>query len=121
WVQDADSYPQQLGRFLADPSLAVANGWSYLDAADLADAIRLAVECDLPGHEVFFLAAADAMGGRDLHESWRAAYPDSGTVPRPLPRPDASPIDCRKAAALLGWRPTRSWRDHLTDDGLPLR
>lgn len=120
WVQDPESYPHQLGRFLADRSLVVANGWSYIDAADLAEAVRLAVECDLPGHEVCFIAAADTMGGRDLYEAWRAAFPDAKTELRPLPRPDASAIDCRRAAELLGWRPTRSWRDYLTPDGRPL-
>jgi hypothetical protein len=35
-------------------------------------------------------------------------------------RPDASGIDTGKAARLLGWRATRSWRDHLTVDGEPL-
>jgi len=79
WVQDAESYPRNLGPFLADWSLVAGNGWSYIDVADLAEAIRLAVECGLPGHEVFFLAAADTMGGRDLYESWRAAFPDAGT------------------------------------------
>jgi nucleoside-diphosphate-sugar epimerase len=120
WVQDAESYPRNLGPFLADRSLVAGNGWSYLDADDLAEAIRRSVECDLPGHEVFFLAAADTIGGRDLHQAWRAAYPQAGTELRPLPRPDASAIDCSRAAARLGWRPARSWRDHLTGDGRPL-
>ena len=30
--------------------------------------------------------------------------------------PDASGISCVKAVRLLGWKPTRSWRDWL-DDG----
>jgi UDP-glucose 4-epimerase len=119
WVQDAESYPRNLGPFLADRSLVAGNGWSYVDAADLAEAIRLAVECDLPGHEVLYLAAADTFG-RDLHEAWRAAFPDSGTELRALPRPDASALDCGRAAQRLGWRPTRSWRDYLTEEGRPL-
>jgi UDP-glucose 4-epimerase len=113
WVQDADSYPRNLGPFLADPSLLSANLWGYVDVADLAEAIRLAVECDLPGHEVFFVAAADNIGGRDMYHAWREAYPTAATELRPLSRPDASPIDCRRAAERLGWRPTRSWRDYL--------
>jgi UDP-glucose 4-epimerase len=120
WVQEAESYADQIGRFIADRSLVAGNGWSYIDAGDLAEAVRLAVECDLPGHEVFFIAADDTMGGRDLYEAWRAAFPDAATELRPLPRPDAAAIDCRRAAELLGWRPTRSWRDYLTPDGRPL-
>lgn len=120
WVQDAGTYPHNLGPYLADRSLLAPNGGSYVDAEDLAEAIRLAVECDLPGHEVFLIAAADTIGGQDLHAAWRAAHPDSHTQLRPVARPDASPLDCRRAAERLGWRPSRSWRDHLTDDGRPL-
>jgi nucleoside-diphosphate-sugar epimerase len=120
WVQDADSYARNLGPFLADRSLVAGNGWSYIDAADLAEAIRLSVECDLPGHEVFYLAAADTFG-RDLHEAFRAAFPGADTELRPLARPDESAINCRRAAERLGWRPTRSWRDYLSEDGKPLQ
>lgn len=32
---------------------------------------------------------------------------------------DASGISCAEAERLLGYRPTRSWRDHLDDQGRP--
>src|SRR5690606_33629471 len=32
-------------------------------------------------------------------------------------RPDASGIWCGKAVRMLGWRPSRSWRDYLDEDG----
>jgi nucleoside-diphosphate-sugar epimerase len=117
WVQNADTYHRNLGPFFADRAKASVTGWSYIDADDLAEAIRLAVESDLPGHEVMCIAAEDTIGGRDLHAAWRMAYPDSTTRLRPVSRPDASGIDTTKARTLLGWRPTRSWRDYLTDDG----
>ena len=119
WVQDAGSYERNLGPLVRDRSAPSVTGWGYVDADDLADAIRLAVECDLPGHEVFYVAAPDTIGGRDLHAAWRAAYPDAPTELRPVSRPDASGIDTSKAARLLGWHATRSWRDHLTDAGEP--
>jgi len=119
WVQNADSYAPNLGPFLRDPAMPSVTGWSYVDVLDLADAIRLAVESDLPGHEVLCVANPDTIGGRDLHEAWRAAYPDSATELRPVPRPDASGIDTRKIERLLGWRAGRSWRDYLTVDGDP--
>jgi nucleoside-diphosphate-sugar epimerase len=49
----------------------------------------------------------------------RAAYPSAETELRPVDRPDASGIDTAKAARLLGWRATRSWRDYLAEDGSP--
>jgi nucleoside-diphosphate-sugar epimerase len=46
----------------------------------------------------------------------REAHGDTVEV-RPLSRPDASGISCAKAERLLGYRPTRSWRDHLDAEG----
>jgi nucleoside-diphosphate-sugar epimerase len=120
WVQDAASYRRNLAPLLRDPAAVSVTGWAYVDADDLAEAIRLAVESDLPGHEVCYVAAPDTVGGRDLAGSWRAAHPDAPTELRPLRRPDASGIDSARAQRLLGWRATRSWRDHLTPDGEPL-
>jgi len=120
WVQNADTYHRNLGPLLADRSRPSVTGWAYIDADDLAEAIRLAVESMLPGHEVMYIAAADTIGSRDLSASWKAAYPQATTTLRPVSRPDASGIDTGKAQNLLGWRPTRSWRDYLTADGEPL-
>jgi nucleoside-diphosphate-sugar epimerase len=118
WVQNAESYHRNLGPIVRDRTPS-RNGWSYVDAADLAEAIRLAVESDLPGHEVLCIGAEDTVGGIHLHDAWRAAFPDSTTELRPVDRPDASGIDIRRARELLGWRPTRSWRDYLMPDGEP--
>ncbi|SHN42756.1 NAD-dependent epimerase/dehydratase family protein [Cryptosporangium aurantiacum] len=119
WVQNAASYPLNLGPIVADPDAPSLTGWSYVDADDLGDAIVLAAESDIPGHEVLYIAAADTVGGRDLHASWRAAYPDAPTELRPVSRPDASGIDCSKAKRLLGWEPRRSWRDHVGPEPKP--
>jgi nucleoside-diphosphate-sugar epimerase len=118
-VQDAASYLPNLGRLVADRSAPSVGGWPYIDADDLADAIRLAVESELPGHEVMYIAAPDTIGGRDLYQAWKAAYPDAPTELRQVSRPDASGISSAKAERMLGWRATRSWRDHLTVDGKP--
>jgi len=120
WVQNAETYHRNLGPLLADRSRASVTGWAYIDADDLAEAIRLAVESPLPGHEVMYIAAADTIGSRDLSASWKSAYPGSTTTLRQVGRPDASGIDTGKAQKLLGWRPTRSWKDYLTLDGEPL-
>jgi nucleoside-diphosphate-sugar epimerase len=117
WVQDAGSYAQNLGPILRDRSRPSITAWSYVDADDLAEAIRLAVEGNLPGHEIMYVANPDTIGGRPLHDSWRAAYPDAPTELRPVEREDASAISTRKIEKMLGWRATRSWRDYLTDDG----
>ena len=38
-------------------------------------------------------------------------------IREPLPRPDASGLSIAKAQRLLGYAPTRSWRDYLDEDG----
>jgi nucleoside-diphosphate-sugar epimerase len=111
WVLTPTTYATSLGPFLADPGLASPMFWSYVDVADLADLVVLAVEAATPGHEVVYAAAADNGTGRDLRAAALAAHP--GLEVRPLPRPDASAISSAKAERLFGWRPTRSWRDVL--------
>ena len=54
-------------------------------------------------------------GGRGaLVIRWR------GIELRDLTRPDASGISSEKAKRLLGWKPTRSWRDYLDENGTAL-
>jgi nucleoside-diphosphate-sugar epimerase len=93
-----------------------ANLWSYIDVYDLADAIVLAAQSDLPGHEVFYIASPDNVGGRPFAETVRQHYGDRMEI-RPLAREDASGISCAKAVKMLGYSPKRSWRDYLDDQG----
>jgi nucleoside-diphosphate-sugar epimerase len=116
WVQTPDNYERNLGPMVRDPNELSASLWSYIDADDLADAIVLAVQSDLPGHEVFYIASPDNVGGRDFAAAVREHYGDRIEL-RSLSRPDASGISIAKAERLLGYRPTRSWRDHLDDQG----
>ncbi len=123
WVQDETSYARNLGPMIraarAGRPEASVNGWSYIDAGDLAVALRLAVESDLPGHEVFFICSPDAAGVSDTAAALRAQYGDRVEL-RDFARPDASGTSAAKAELLLGWRPRRSWRNYLTEDGQPL-
>jgi nucleoside-diphosphate-sugar epimerase len=116
WVQHEGNYERNLGPVVRDPSLAGAGLWSYIDVYDLADAIALAVECELPGHEVFYIASPDNVGGRDFAAMLRRYFGDRIEL-RPLARPDASGISCAKAHRMLGWNPKRSWRDYLDENG----
>ena len=82
----------------------------------LADAIVLAVESDLSGHEVFYVASPDNVGGRPFAELVRRYYGNAIEI-RSLAREDASGISCAKAERLLGYSPSRSWRDYLDEEG----
>ena len=119
WVQTADNYARNLGPLLADRSLLTPSLWAYIDCLDLADALVLAVETDLAGHEVFYIASPDNVGGRDFVAAVHEHYGSTIEL-RDVDRVDASGITSAKAQRMLGWTPTRSWRDHLTEDGQPL-
>ena len=56
---------------MRDASVLSPNFWSYIDLYDLADALVLAVQSDLPGHEVFYIASPDNVGGRPFAETVR--------------------------------------------------
>ncbi|MFC4009867.1 NAD-dependent epimerase/dehydratase family protein [Nonomuraea purpurea] len=117
WVQWEGNYERNLGPQVRDASMIGAGLWSYIDVYDLADAIVLAAESDLPGHEVFYIASPDNAGGHDFAAVLRQYHGDQIEL-RPLARPDASGISCAKAHRMLGWSPKRSWRDYLDENGV---
>ena len=119
WVQNEENYEQNLGPQVRDAAELTPNLWSYVDVYDLADAIVLAAESELPGHEVFYIASPDNVGGRNFAEILHQYYGDQIEL-RPTSRRDASGISCEKAHRMLGWSPTRSWRDYLDADGKSL-
>ncbi len=116
WVQFEGNYEQNLGPQVRDHAVTSPNLWSYIDAYDLADAIALAAESDLPGHEVFYIASPDNVGGHNFAAVLKEHYGDQVEL-RALERVDASGISSRKAMDLLGWTPKRSWRDYLDESG----
>lgn len=116
WVQHEGNYEHNLGPFIRDRSLASPGFWAYVDLYDLADGLCLAVESDLTGHEVFYLASPDSLNGRDFAEMVKEHHGE-GLEIRSLARPDAGGISCAKAERMLGYSPTRSWRDYLDDEG----
>ena len=118
WVQWAGNYARNLGPQIADPDAPSAGYWAYIDVEDLADALLLAAASELPGHEVVYIASPDAASTLTLPELLERQGID---VPlRDLARPDAGGISIEKARRLLGYTPTRSWRDHLDERGEPL-
>ena len=117
WVQHEGNYERNLGPQVRDASVLSPNFWSYIDVYDLADAIVLAAESDLPGHEVFYIASPDNVGGRPFEQVVREYYGDRVEIKTPLPREDASGISCEKAYSMLGYAPKRSWSDYLDENG----
>jgi UDP-glucose 4-epimerase len=117
WVQRPHDYAANLGVGVRNPPPCISR-WSYVDLTDLARAIVLAVESDLPGHEAFHVAAADNATTWPLARLVTAFFADRIRM-LPLSRPDASPVSSEKAARLLAFIPRCSWRDYLDDEGHP--
>ena len=117
WVQHEGNYERNLGPQVRDASVLSPNFWSYIDVYDLADAIVLATESDLPGHEIFYIASPDNVGNRPFEEIVREHYGDKVEIKKPLAREDASGISIAKAQEMLGYSPKRSWRDYLDEEG----
>ena len=117
WVQHEGNYERNLGPQVRDASVLSPNFWSYIDVYDLADAIALAVESDLPGHEVFYIASPDNVGNRNFEEIVKEYYGDQVEIKKPLPREDTGGISIEKAKEMLGYSPKRTWSDYLDENG----
>lgn len=110
-VQDSEIYKADwFIHDLHNPERGVTdNLWSYIDVRDCARAFRLAVEADIPGHEIITIAS---------HET-RAIVPSEELIARYFPNtPLRKPIqgfqsfqDCSKAKKLLKFEAKYSWRE----------
>ena len=90
-----------------DPSVRKWNLWGYVDARDVAQAVRHGLEVEIAGAEVCIVAAADTCMRRDSAELMAEVFPD---VPlrRPVRGRDTL-LAIDRARALLGYEPEWSW------------
>ena len=95
--------------FDADVMLRKWNLWGYIDARDGAEAIKLALDANRPGFDVFNIFAADTVMTRPNAELVAEVFP-SVEVRRDLGVND-SLTSIEKARKVLGWVPVHSWRD----------
>jgi nucleoside-diphosphate-sugar epimerase len=94
--------------FDADARKRCWNLWSYIDARDGAQAVRLALAHDTPGFDVFVIANADTVMSRPNDELLAEVFPD---VPRKRPfGPHETLLSIDKAKRVLGYDPRHSWR-----------
>lgn len=98
----------QIPDFWNEPAARRWNLWSWVDARDVAQACRLALEAEGIGAEVFTIAAADTLMMTPSAALMRAHFPQ---VPID---PDLGPFETllsiAKARRLLGYAPRHSWR-----------
>jgi nucleoside-diphosphate-sugar epimerase len=87
------------------------NLWGYIDARDGAHAMRLALESDLTGCEIFVIANADTVMERSNTDLLAECFPDVEVRGDIGPNDTLLSID--KARRLLGYQPQHSWRDEV--------
>jgi len=106
-VMEPDDYAAFPG-FDADARARSWNLWSYIDARDGAQAVRLALAHERPGFDVFIVANADTVMSRPNAELLAEVFPD---VPhRREFGPHDTLLSIDKARRVLGFEPRHSWR-----------
>lgn len=94
--------------FWADPALRQWNLWSWVDARDVAQACRCALEADVSGAEAFTIAAADTLMKEPNRVLMAKAFPG---VPLTEGTGDHDTLlSIAKARRLLGYQPGHTWR-----------
>jgi nucleoside-diphosphate-sugar epimerase len=97
--------------FLADPMSRKRNAWSYVDARDLGEIVRLAIEKDGLGFQVIN-ATNDTITADLPTAEFLARYSPGVPLKRPLVGFEA-PLSNRKARELLGFRDQHDWRKYV--------
>jgi nucleoside-diphosphate-sugar epimerase len=97
--------------FDADPSLRKWNLWGYIDGRDGAQAIRLALDHQATGVEVFIISSPDSVMSRPTAELAAEVFPGV-PVTRELGVHETL-LSCDKARRVLGYRPAHGWRDEV--------
>ncbi len=112
WVNSPGHYGTAATREQFDPEtttpehIAAANLWSYIDIRDLVDLIETAIAEESLGTEQFVAAAPETYLDRPTREAIAAVFG------RPVDIDGHRSIySTAKAAQLLDWEPTRSWRE----------
>jgi nucleoside-diphosphate-sugar epimerase len=106
-VMDPEDYAA-FPAFDKNPRSRHWNLWTYIDARDGAQAVRLALEAKLTGAEVFGIANADSVMNRSNEALLDEVYPK--TRRKRAIAPNESLISIDKAREVLGYQPKYTWR-----------
>jgi nucleoside-diphosphate-sugar epimerase len=94
-----------------DARLRKWNLWGYVDARDVAQAVRRGLEAEVTGAPVCIVAAADTVMPRPSADLMAEVFPGV-----PLARPVAGRetlLSIETARRLLGYEPEHRWADHV--------
>jgi len=105
-VQEPQDYAN-FESYQADPKTRHFNLWTYIDARDAAQAVRLGLEAKLTGAHVFGIANTNSLMRKSNDELLDAIWPGVKRK-RPL-KPNESLISIEKAQNILGYKPEFDW------------
>ena len=97
--------------FLANPMSRKRNAWSYVDARDLGQIVRLALEKDGLGFQVWN-AVNDTITAELPTGEFLARYCPGVPIRRPLDKFEA-PLANRRIREVLGFREEHDWRKYV--------
>jgi len=104
---------ERFKRFAADPPMRKRNAWSYVDARDLGEIVRLSLEKDGLGFQVFNAVNDTITLNIPTREALAKLCPNT-PVTREMGEFGA-PLSNRKAREVLGFREAHDWRRHVSD------
>jgi nucleoside-diphosphate-sugar epimerase len=107
-IMEPDDY-KRFPSWQSDPLIRKWNLWGYVDARDVANAVRNALEAELSGAEICIVAAADTVMERDSADLMAEVFPDV-----PLRRPingRETLLSIDRAHELIGYQPAHTWLD----------
>jgi nucleoside-diphosphate-sugar epimerase len=106
-VQEPQDYAN-FESYQADAKTRHFNLWTYIDARDAAQAVRLGLEAKLTGAHVFGIANSNSLMRRSNDELLDEMFPGTKRK-RPL-KPNESLISIEKAQRVLGYKPEFDWK-----------
>lgn len=101
--------------FIHEPKNRRSILWSYIDARDIAEACRLAIEADGLGYVALNLAADDTSMDIKSSELMQAEFPKVKDIRVPLDNYHTL-LSNEKAKKVLNWKPVHFWRDNVSTD-----
>lgn len=111
-IMEPEDY-QRFPSFQDDPLKRKWNLWGYVDARDVAQSCRLALEANISGAQTFIIAAADTVMLRPNHELMATAFPNVAL--RDGTGDFETLLSIAHARQVLGYAPQYSWRDQLAN------
>lgn len=89
------------------PAFRAWNLWGYIDARDVGQACRLAIQTPLPRAEAFILAADNTVMRTPSNDLMAETLP--GVPVKALPHARGTLLSNEKARRLLGFKPEHNW------------